>query len=222
MHQLNPLSLLLGLFVATCVTAPARADIIFSNIVENDTYHATSGSTLSASSLKAALFTVGSSPIQFGSVDLIIHRRGGGSGIANGGIYSVSNSNPDTLLASLGTQTVSGDAHQQISFTSSSPFTLQANTTYAFRFDGAGNASDVGGSIVWNRSNDNHAVPTVTNSAYGTFVGYRFNNSNNWISSGVYNSIRLNSVSAVPEPGSAVALSACLGGILLRRRRRAA
>jgi hypothetical protein len=154
-----------------------------------------------------------------------MRRTGGASGPVNGGIYSVSNSNPDTLLASLGTQTVFGSSAQFYSFSPSSSFTLQANTTYAFRFDGIGDTgADPARTIgtYWVRSEKNMAVPTVTNSALGSFDGYRFTNTGNWTSSGIYNSIRMSGVSAVPEPGSAVALSACLGGILLRRRRRAA
>lgn len=221
MRQFTAQLLLPGVAFALCFTASANADVIASNILPGETYR--SGSFVTGTQKKAFLFTVGAAPIQFGSLDVVLGTTSiNPTGSATGGIYTVDNDAPDGLLASFGTVTTTSSTPSEFSLTTASPFTLQANTQYAFLLENVAGQNDAN----WASANaPNNTLPTLTDPSLGSFDGYRFTNNAGatWRSSGILNKFRLNSAStaaaAVPEPGTAVALSAFLGGLLLRRRR---
>lgn len=184
-----------------------------------------SGSTLNASGQKAFAFTTGSSAYDLNSVqgrfDLF-----GASTTLSAGLYSpfgstgTDSSRPGTLLAGLGTQTITSAG--TVTFTPSSAYTLAPNTRYVLLMDWVSGAT-----AVWFFSN---ADPTARNgSGFNTF-NYTFSNDNgaSYGSSSSPNVVAVNgtlnpnfAVSS-PEPGSVAfalpAVLAIVAGVGRRKR----
>ena len=134
----------------------------------------------------------------------------GGAPTITGGIYTDASGVPGTLLQAFNPVTLPGGITSTIqSFTTTSPFTLNASTQYWFVLNNPTSAR-----IAWR-----HGATAPVGSGGITYGGNSLlTSSAPWTTTSYSNAVRI-SASAVPEPGSMVFLGLCAATVFKRRRR---
>ena len=198
-----------GLALALILTASAaQAAIIIGNLPTN----AMTSSTISPTSQKAAVFTMGSQAYTVDSVILTLSGYKTATDVAQVGFFleGANNLTPGAQVGSfLTAPSSSSDAQANFTFLPSGSLTLQASTEYWLVVDGGAGAFQWMGSF-----------PSVTPS--GTAATFNFSKVSTSVSTTpLHNSFQINGtqVTAVPEPGTFLPAALLVMGALLRRRR---
>jgi hypothetical protein len=168
---------------------------------------------------KAVGLTIGSSAFDFINMRVVLGVDAPGpGGTVTGGIFSSTGGNPGTLLSAFSSVVLPNTvADAAYTFTTLTPFTLAANTTYWFLLDGPSTAN----LTAW-RS----LTPAPTAGTGATFAGYRFssNGGTTWAASTINNVVEINArpTVVIPEPSTyALMATGLIGLALVQRRRRA-
>ena len=204
-------------FAFLCVTfasaaLPVSAAVLFGNLPNQNEAVA---STISTTSQKAVVFTVGNAPITVTSVDFrFLSYFSSENDVATLGFYSESSSFvPGALVGSLTAPVPSSFTESPVTFSfTSAGLTLAANTRYWMLLDSAAGSWD------WTGSSPNVA-PSGT---AATFDYSRRSGTDgaSYADSTTYNGFQINgTIGAAPEPGRALLLAFSALGLLMRRRR---
>lgn len=211
-----------GLFaVVACaaLAAPARGDVILSNVSGlsgpsvphvGTSIGPTFPPSVAADFTKAVGITTGASELRLDAMRVLVTSSPAQLG---GGIYSDVGGNPGVLLASLATLTLGQILEPTlVVLTTSAGFTLGAWTTYWFVLTSPTGDSDLN----WNRLEPNVAPSPAGGVA---LAGYRLSTDGgaSWSVSTTPNVVAIEAT-LIPAPGAAVLLG--LGGLLAARRRR--
>lgn len=167
-------------FVLACLAAAsfsalpvaARATVLISNLPPTYVPGTTTGTTINSAASgvqdsKAAGFTLPAGS-NYLLTDVILRLQLATTSVPQVAIYGTTAGNPGTLLQTLANPTLTANAVVDLTFTSSSPLTLAAGTTY---WVVVSNAATVDDGFSWYASN-----PAVTPTGIATSAGYRFSN----------------------------------------------
>lgn len=169
---------------------------------------------------KSVGLVTGTTSLSFTSLTaLITNPSSGPARVLSGGIYSSVNNNPGNLLAAFAPvaipQLVFDAQPQAATLTTTSVFTLLANTPYWFVLTGPTTASGTPNNLTWQQLS-----PPVEPIAIGVaYTGYRSGLDGTWANSSVFNAVAI-SATPVPEVNSVFLLTAGLGLIAIRLRRK--
>lgn len=204
--------------VLVAAAGQVQAAFIISNFPQaNDSNFSTiSGSSGNFS--KAAGFTLPAGhDYSLDSVDLRLTRNDAGATMQLDLFADVGGNPAGSPLVSFNIPSFSGTGN--VTFTTVTPFTLLASTTYWLAATGT---SPTAVGINWLGSS-----PRITPTGIATSAGYRFNSSGTYppvTSSGIFNTYQINgsAITAVPEPSSLAMLGiggGVMGIVCIRRRR---
>ena len=218
-------TILANVCLALCLAAPVRAAVIVDNFVGGPYVNGTSlgngVADASARAFKAFGLDIGSTSLQFTSLETIFDNPAAASSrVIGGGIYSDNGGNPFALIVSFNLITVPAQA-QNVMLTSTASQLLNANTRYWFVLSGA----TVAGSLPNWQADQSNTLPSAN--FFASVVGYRQSSDSGvtWTVSTINNQLRIDAdpefgLNVVPEPSTFI-LSAT--GLLianyLRRRR---
>jgi hypothetical protein len=172
---------------------PSHALAILTNLPATSSGSGTNlGLSSTGDRTKAVGITVGATPLSFDSLEVLISNTTPSS-VLSGGIFSDSSGNPGSLLSAFGNLPIAANFVSQTVSLTSSPFTLQVNTSYWFVLDGPLTVNN----LPWDFLNPN-IEPTVNSLI--TYNGYRFSSvgGSSWGGSATYNGLQIN---ATPVPG---------------------
>jgi hypothetical protein len=213
-------SLLILSLCAGLHATSVNAQTLLSNIPGTGAYTAASNlglGTDAADRVKGVGLTMGATNLFFNFMQAIVSNPDALARMLSGGIYSNVGGNPGVLLAAFNPVSVaSGTVHSAVNLTTTTQFTLMANTSYFFLLDGP----DVANSLSWSADTGN--TQPLANGV--TLLGYRFssNGGGTWATSAIPNQMSINA-SPIPEPSTWAMVglgAAMLVGFTRARRRR--